>query len=440
MKKLFFLGLFSGVLFANSLDIYTNKVIIEKTSSELKFSVPFELNISDIEISSSCDISSAYFTNFRKIEDPSSIKKTELANRLQALKDSYEIIRNSKLDKISDIDKILSSNLSEQSNIASELSLFNNINSTAILIKDLVVNTPCKEASIKYPVYSVNLDSKNIILFKDNKIIIKQNATISNLDENISSARVRFFPYSADLTQVPAAFAPVYLQKDPPAQIPDAPATMMKMSTMAETNSQPRSKPIEQTLHTFNFWQIDKMDLSAKKDNLLVLNTQELNATMVNFIDGYGTNKAYLMLNFTPEYDVQAARSDYYFDDKFIQTNYVNKMLKGVENRVYFGINNFIEIKKEVFDIKTDESLFGGKETIKSSWSYEIKNNSTKDQVINFNERIPVSTHEDIKVLMLGDMGVEANKDGKVELNFTLAPNETKRFKFGFAVTKPKSN
>lgn len=440
MRKILFLALITSFVLANGLDIYTNKIIVEKTSKDGKFSIPFELEMNEIEISANCDISMVYFTNFRKLEDENSKKIEMLTNRLRALKDSYEIIRASKVDDIATLSDAMSENLNEQTSVSSQLSLLSTINKSVSFVKDLVVNAPCKGITIRYPDYNARLDSKNTITFKDDKLQIKQNVTISNLDSNLTSAKVRFFPYATNLNQTPAVFTSIYLKKEPPAQIQDAPATMVKMAsnTTPQSTTPSLAKASEQTLHTFNFWQIDKIDLVAKKDNLINLNTQEVNATFSNFIDGYGTNRAYFAIKFTPKFDIESARSDYYFDDKFIQSNYLARMLKGVENKLYFGINNFIEIKKEISDIKTDESLFGGKETTKNSWLYEIKNSSDQNQSITFTERVPVSTHEDIKVITLGDMGVEPSKDGKVELNFTLMPNETKRFEFGYAITKPK--
>ncbi|QKF64259.1 DUF4139 domain-containing protein [Campylobacter corcagiensis] len=438
MRKIALLALIASFALANGIDIYTNKVIVEKTSKDGKFSLPFELEMNQIEISANCDINTAYFTNFRKLEDENAKKIETLTNRLKALKDSYEVIKASKVDNIATLSDALSENLNEQTSISSQLSLLNTLTSSVSLEKDLVVDAPCKGITIRYPDYNVRLDSKNIIIFKDGKLQIKQNATISNLDSNLTSTKVRFFPYATNLDQAPAIFTPIYLQKEPPAQIQDAPATMMKMASAIESNSAPLAKASEQTLHTFNFWQIDNMNLVAKKDNLINLNTQEVNATLSNFIDGYGTNRAYFSIKFTPKFDIQSAKSDYYFDDKFIHSNYSGKVLKGTENKIYFGINNFIEIKKQISDIKTDESLFGGKETTKNSWLYEIKNSSDQNQSITFVERVPVSTHEDIKVVKLGDIEESPSKDGKVEINFTLMPNETKSFKFGYAVTKPK--
>ncbi|NLY03533.1 MAG: DUF4139 domain-containing protein [Campylobacter sp.] len=439
MKKIVLFFVLCSAVVGAGIDIYTDVVMVEKSSLNNKFSVPFTLSMSDIEISAPCDITDADFTNFRKVDDENSAKKSALLARQQALKDSYKVILNSNIDNISNIDNALTQNLTEQADIQIQLDLLSSVSSQTIFLKDLVVSANCKGVVIKYPLYDVVLDSKNVIVLNGSSISIKQSASLSNLDENLDKARVRFFSYSVRQRQNPAKFMPIYLQKESPAQIQDAPATMsvMGVENKSEDAVILSREVVEKTLHTFNFWQVDKVDIKARKDNFLTLNLQDLNATFSNYIDGYGTSKAYFMATFTPEFDVQEARTDYYFEDSFISSGYQSKLLKNEKAELFFGVNNFIAVNKELSDIMVDESIFGGNENSKSVWAYTITNNSGKSQRVNFTERAPVSTHEDIKVKILGDLGASVQKDGKVEKEFIIEANSSISFKFGYIVSKP---
>ena len=441
MKKIFVVMscLFSTVFASNTLDIYLDKIMLSKTlnlkESNATFTVPFELKRADIDIS--CEISDFKFSNFRKIG--ANTAKDILNNRLQALKDSYELAKVSNLSSskdIADISQFLENNLNEQSQVNSQIELLNFTEDNEFFyVKDLNLRSKCENITIKYPLSSVLIYTKNSIITDLKSVEIKQNIIISGLKEDIENTNINFYPYNTSYGNAPGRFAPIYLQKEE-KKVLDAPATMSLKATV-ETEAATPTTPVvsERTIHSFNFWNVENFSLKKNQENYISLNEQKVDANITNFIDGYATSKAYVMATFTPKFDIGEANTNLYINQNFITSSYQSKILKDQEVKMFFGPNNFIEVKKENINTKTDDNLLGTKETTKTLKRYTITNNSIDAQEITFVERVPVSTHADIVVTVLGDL--TADNEGRVEKKFRLEPKESTSFDFGYAVLKP---
>lgn len=427
------------VLFANNtLDVYLDRAVVSKNidlkDGNASITVPFDLKRDDIDIS--CEVLDFSFSNFRKFGN-SSIKDS-LNNRLIALKDSYELAKVSELNSLKDIEsvsKFLETNLKEQNEITSKLELMNFTDSEVIYVKDLNIKANCKNITVRYPINNVFIDSKNIINTDLKNITIKQNITISGLKDDIKNSTINFYPYNTSYGNTPGKFTPIYIHKEE-NKVLDAPATMSIQKAEVAMEERVNVKKVsEKTIHSFNFWQIDNFDLKANQENYITINTQNVEANITNYIDGYATSKAYVMATFIPKFDIQEADTSFYIDNNFITNSYKSKALKNQELSLFFGLNNFIEVKKENLNLKSGDNLLGTKESTKTLKGYTIINNSNKSQDVIFVERVPVSTHEDIKVDVLGSL--KADAEGKVEKKFTLKPKESVNFEFGYIVTKP---
>ncbi|NLK66039.1 MAG: DUF4139 domain-containing protein [Campylobacteraceae bacterium] len=425
----------------NTLDIYLDRAMISKSvapkDKTATFTVPFEVNRADIDISS--EILEFKFDNFRKIGTDGI--KEGLKSRLEALRDSYELAKKAELSDLKEIEsvtKLLENNLNEQRDIISKIELLDfTADDRVYFVKDLSLRTNAPNITIRYPLSFVSIYPKNIITTDLKTLKIKQNIIISGLREDIEKVDINFYPYNTGYGNLPGKFTPIYLRKEEQRAL-DAPVTMAYESApMAKSvdNAVVEKAVVEKTIHSFNFWNVTGYDLKKDEENHISLNEQVVDANITNYIDGYATAKAYVMATFTPEFDVQEANSYFYIDDNFITDSYQGKLLKSSEAKFFFGLNNFIEVKKENVGTKSDDNFLGTKETTKTLKSYTITNNSDTSQHITFVERVPVSTHADIVVTVLG--GFQAGHDGKVEKIFSLNPKESINFEFGYTVVKP---
>ncbi|CZE50575.1 DUF4139 domain-containing protein [Campylobacter geochelonis] len=455
--KFFILLFFAVFAFGKSgIDFYTNVAILEKSvitkDAKAVFSVPFDIKEQDILVDSNCSITSTGFDNYKQIQSPLEAQKESLNNRLLALQDSYNIIKNSKLNQnqpreFDKISGILDKNLNEQNQISKELGTLNFVTTSPAYKKDFVVKTACKKATVGIR-YSLSTTIKPLLKntiranLEKNSVEILQEVILSNLDEDLKNATVRFFPYATNQNQKPGNFSPIYLHKEEPKKVLDAPSTMVQTPAVVE-NIQPKQTLVpatnnnDQPLHNFKFWQIDGLDLKAKNDNKITINKQILDANFSSYIDGYGTSKAYIMARVLPKFDIQAANTNYYLNSRFVLNAYAAKGVKNTAVDIFFGADNLIEVRKNISDIVINDTPAIGSETAKNIWEYGVKNGSNKTENIIFVERIPISNSDEIVVKKLGDIEQNADSQGKVEYKFALEPKQEKVFKFGYTVSKP---
>lgn len=409
-----FLGIFP--IFASTLEIYSDKSILTKNIKENSFIVPFELDQKDLSINSNCNIEEISFGN--KIEDEISLKKQSLQNKLKALKDSYEIIKNSNLNTINDIKNlsgILNENLTSQAEISKEIDSLSN--EPAFYTKKVTIKQSCKnpKTTISYPLNDALFKTLNSVNFKDGKISIKQSLIISNLKENLDDVFIKIYPYSVKSSKTPGKFTPTFIYSEETTKVFDAPATM----SIAKNDSLKASNlEVSQNQNKINFFEISKQHLKALKENIIILNSQVLDANLTNYIDAYSGSKAYIAASFSPKNDINEALTQFFLNDVFVQNSYESKISKNKISTYFFGLNNLIWVSK--VDLNNNEAKFN------------IKNNSSVDQNITFVTKIPVN----VEVEILGDLNGSAGSNGKIEKNFVLKNNEEKVINFGYKEIK----
>lgn len=409
-----FLGIFP--IFASTLEIYSDKAILTKNIKENSFIVPFELDQKDLSINSNCNIEEISFGN--KIEDEISLKKQSLQNKLKALKDSYEIIKNSNLNNINDIKNlsgILNENLTSQAEILKEIDSLSN--EPAFYTKKVTIKQSCKnpKTTISYPLSDALFKTLNSVNFKDGKISIKQSLIISNLKENLDDVFIKIYPYSVKSSKTPGKFTPTFIYSEEATKVFDAPATM----SIAKNDSLKASNlEVNQNQNKINFFEISKQHLKALKENIIILNSQVLDANLTNYIDAYSGSKAYIAASFNPKNDINEALTQFFLNDVFVQNSYESKISKNKISTYFFGLNNLIEVSK--VDLNNNEAKFN------------IKNSSSIDQNITFVTKIPVN----VEVEIWGDLNASADSNGKIEKNFILKNSEEKVINFGYKEIK----
>lgn len=445
MKKILYLSIYVFAYANTTLNIYVNTSILEESKisnlNESLFQVPANIKQQDILINSKCNILETNFLNYNLKTNKINNEITNLTLKLKSLQDSYQIIQQAKINTNnikndnSNIQEILYENLKNQKIITDKLSVLNFYKPTTSYEKTFSIKTDCEneKISISYPINNLNLQTQNqFFANSNNKITINQNIILSNLSQDLKNIKINFFPQSTNIYKKPYTFYPDYLDKysyeqSYKAENKPVSANMItkSLTSISETNNL-----------LSNFWEIKNINLKANEENLIKINSQNIQANFDNYIDGFGTNKAYLRAKFTPNFNIQAAKSMLFFENSFINEQFLEQNLKDKEVSLFFGLNNFIDVKKELLDVLSEESIFSKNVTTKKIWKYTIKNNSDTNQKITFIEKIPVSTHEDIKVKMIGDLKVKANHEGKVTYNFSLKPKEEISFNFGHEITK----
>merc|ERR1711879_41325 len=223
----------------------------------------------------------------------------------------------------------------------------------------------------------------------------------------------------------PYRFTPKYLDiyKNPRISYEKAEITMdavpMKKLARANASAKPTFAYVEDT--TKSFFKASNINLLSGKKTEVLFAKDKYEANDSLEIDGYSKSQAFFKVDFKSKKLYGVLNSKQYLD------------------ATYIGRSNLNEIKKELVKDMQNEPFFSiNKLKTQKIWDYEITNNSNKTQKISLVERVPVSKHEDIKVVLIGkSKQTILEKNGKITFDFELKPKEVKKINFGYEIEKP---
>ena len=185
-------------------------------------------------------------------------------------------------------------------------------------------------------------------------------------------------------------------------------------------------------------WKISGVSLKAGETGEFSFDKQSLDAKFDLLIDGYGSEAAYVRAKFIPERSIEESETLIKLDGVQIGLVHLG-FAANAEATAYLGKNSLIEVKKEQANNFTKNSFFGGESKNSMAWDYEIKNSSKRAWNVVLQERVPVSTHEDVKVALKNSPEQSSlGKDGLLSWDFELKPGESKKIHFGYELSKPK--
>ncbi len=102
------------------------------------------------------------------------------------------------------------------------------------------------------------------------------------------------------------------------------------------------------------------------------------------------------------------------------------------------GVDERLKVKRERLKSESGDRMFGKKITHRSAWRVSVENFRERPAGVTVIERIPTSTHEDIKI-ELDDVtrGHQIDEKGILRWTDTVRPGQKKTYEYRFTVTVP---
>ncbi|WP_169785217.1 DUF4139 domain-containing protein [Campylobacter curvus] len=454
----------------NLIEVYANRVFLHQSfmdqKSSFSLNLPEPVTLNDIDVSASCEVRSLKLNEREIVKDDDYVEvekaKKELVrlkNKLSALSSKSKFLSDFSLGKeVQDI-AVLKDNSGKFYNLMlenfSEISAIeeamNDLNSKIqkyspkyFVRLDLSFECGPKFVKVSYPV-NVDLRLQNKILADtaNKKINIIQGLVVKNpLSQDLNNLTIALYPFAYSSNLSPSHFYPWYEGKDEPMlEVAAAPmaneAYDMASAKFGRSAKEVQGQNFQSTLS--NSWRIKNVNLKSNEEGSFVYDKQNLDAKFDIFIDGYGASNAYVRAKFTPLKSVEYADTTIKIDGVNIAKTQGIKVLPSEENSIFFGKNDLISVKKEKINDFTKESFFGNNSSTTEAYKYTVKNGSNLAWNVTLQERLPISTHEDIKVSTKNtpkENGID--REGRVSWDFELKANESKDIEFSYELTKVK--
>lgn len=473
MRFIYSLPLVAASLFAATpsesvLELYTNASFLKQKfdigSGTFETTVPAFVTLEKLQLKSPCTIEEKKLTTALKIDDTLQMQIEEAINAKEVLQREeavilakHRLLTTLKLDKtpLENVEMttdtfgtLILANLEAQATLKTKIKEANKAiqdlvkKRDSFKAKNLIISFTCKgpgELETLFPLQGIS--ANKLIRFeadtKDEELTLSQSAFIRHaLGEDLQNLTLRMYSFAFNRSVAPIPFRPRYIGINPPvAQRMMAKSVMM--DAVAE-NSMAAAPAREIALSTKRVWEATNVSLPTGEKTEVIFNKQNLPASFSTEIDGYGTASAYAKVSFTPEKSIEAGQAMFVLDGVLIAKRYLNHLKKEKKANLFFGKNDHINVEKELLKDYTDESIFGGKQTTEKLWKYTITNRSVETKTLSFQERLPISKHEDIVIKPLGEPQPNSlSIKGKALWSFTLEPGASQTLTFGYAITKP---
>lgn len=444
------------------LNMYRNISFITKSysldkSTEISLKLPFESTLEEINIKAKrCKIDSLDLSDVLELRDS---VEDELMNKISKLRDRIASLREKNtllktlslkdvnLKKAKDILKFFTKNYAQNQNQITSLLL--SLKTAKKVLKKaekekrqkykrLKILLSCEQKaklSVTYPEYSfraksyytIDGDVENSMLELSKKLKIMQNSGEDYEKINII-AHSNIYNHKIQ----PREFYPRYLNLNKTERVLYAQANFL-------TN---KSRKVAKHIQNFttSAFVLKNVELLNNQEKILTIEKQKYRVVFQNDIDGYGTKMAYLRASFKSDKFLQGSSAYIRLNGDQIGTINLKDVKKSQKVDIYFGNNQNIKVVKNLLKRYSESKFFGNKEVVTQVWLYKIQNLSKEIQKINLIERVPISQNEEIEVSPLFDTKkAKISKKGKVVYSFELAPEQKKEIKFGYKITKPKS-
>lgn len=474
--QLAYLLFFGSFVFASNptikvLEIYPNATMLSyksfSNSGTLSFEVPSYINKENINIATTCEVQKSTLSDEKDIKDTFEQSLNNLMDKRELLERRLEATRaKSKLLQSYTLKDTSLKSLQENSTLFEDLLLkslelenrlkkdvqkiekeIKKVSSKRSFqaIRQLDIQLKCTQPStiiVSFPLRDIFYSGISKISANTQKKSVKiaQEALITHsLGDMLQPVDIRLYSFAYSRSMYPIPFSSYFIDTSPKFQKAVKRMGNMPMAAeVAASGDMAYMQTVEEETRTKRVWEVKAQNLRPGEQNEIVFNVQTMPAKFENFIDGYGSVKAYLKSNFTPKQSISGQKSKLFIDGLLIGEKYIKPINKENNATLFFGENSFIKITKKFSKDFTDESIFGTSKTTKKLWKYEIENQGQNREKITLVERLPISKHEKIKVTLHDDSKPDKIlKDGQVIWYFTLMPKSKKEIFFGFDVEQP---
>ena len=157
----------------------------------------------------------------------------------------------------------------------------------------------------------------------------------------------------------------------------------------------------------------------------------------------YVNTRAFHVCSFSPKFQIDSNKWKIKSSDVVINENAVGEY-RNKSYTLYTKVEEDIQIQRRPIVKKERETgIFGGTARKKDGFKLILTNKSDKVKTLTLVERIPTSTTEEIKSKLLSvksekNIDYKELKNGKIEMNITLAANQTKEIEILFEISYDK--
>ena len=157
----------------------------------------------------------------------------------------------------------------------------------------------------------------------------------------------------------------------------------------------------------------------------------------------YEKTKAFHVCSFEPKYQIDSNKWKVKSAHTVINENAAGEYRHGKYN-LYTKVDEDIKLqRKPIVNKERETGIFGGTARRKDGFILTLTNKSDKVKTLTLIERIPTSTTEEIKSKLLSinskqKVNYKILKDGQIEMDLALSPQETKKIEVLFEISYDK--
>lgn len=151
---------------------------------------------------------------------------------------------------------------------------------------------------------------------------------------------------------------------------------------------------------------------------------------------------AFLIANISDweKYNLLEGEANIFFEDTYVGKTLLDIRYATDTLQISLGRDKNVSVKREKVKNFTTKQFIGSKKEESKVWNIDVKNNKNQKIDMLIFDQVPVSTLEEIKVEISEISGAKHNLEtGEIKWDFSIDPNETKKFELKYTVKYPKN-
>ena len=161
--------------------------------------------------------------------------------------------------------------------------------------------------------------------------------------------------------------------------------------------------------------------------NYVAIPKLDLNAYLVAKIKDYG------------DYNILPGEANVIFEDVFVGKTFINPNAKNTELQLSLGKDPNILISRILITEKSGTKMLSSRKVQDFVYEISVRNNKKQTIDIVLEDQIPISSSNDIEVIITDKDGADINTEtGKATWKLNIKPNETKKIRFAYQIKSAK--